>query len=102
MLVSAMTYNPGDWGKHADDPDEAARHRPALATVRKHRPKLLFAQELFVPTGEQAQAVASRFARAAGMDAAVAAEGNHAQLATCIGWRHPVTMRPASAAAAPS
>jgi hypothetical protein len=92
-----MTYNLGDWGKHPDDPDEAARYQAAVATVRNHRPELLFAQELFVPAGEQAQAVATRFVRAAGLDAAVAAEGNHAQLASCIGWRHPVTMRPGSA-----
>lgn len=92
-----MTYNPGDWGKNADDPDEAARHRAAVAMVREHRPHLLFGQELYVPAGQRAQAVATRFVRAAGMDAAVAAEGNHAQLAVCIGWRHPVTMKPDSA-----
>lgn len=97
MLVCAMTYNLGDWGKHADDPDEAARHRAAVAAARRHRPDVLFAQDLFVPAGEQAQVVATRIVRAAGMDSAVAVEGNHARLASCIGCRSPVAMRLGSA-----
>ncbi|MDG4795515.1 endonuclease/exonuclease/phosphatase family protein [Micromonospora sp. WMMD1082] len=94
MLLRVMTYNLGDWGKR---PAEAARHRAAVDIVRQYRPHILFAQELFVPAGEPAQAVAARMVRAAGMDAAVGVEGNHAQLATCIGWRSPVVMRRGSA-----
>ncbi|MDG4795195.1 endonuclease/exonuclease/phosphatase family protein [Micromonospora sp. WMMD1082] len=97
MLLRVMTYNLGDWGKRAHDPAEAARHRAAVDVVRQYRPHILFAQELFVPAGERAQAVAARMVRAAGLDAAVGVEGNHAQLATCVGWRSPVVMRRGSA-----